>query len=144
MSYSIDINLLVYASNDSAPEHFPARNFLENCARDPDLLCLTWLTLLGYQRLVTHPAIFKTPLTPAVAWANITQLLRLPRVCLIGETAAFAEDYARISAVFPIRGNLVPDAHFATILRQHGVKRLYSVDTDFRKFDFLDVINPLA
>ena len=43
-----------------------------------------------------------------------------------------------------IYGNLVPDAHIATILRQHGVRRFYTADTDFKKFDFIEVVNPLA
>ena len=42
-----------------------------------------------------------------------------------------------------VRGNAVPDAHVATLLRQHGVNRVYSTDADFRKFSFLEVINPL-
>jgi predicted nucleic acid-binding protein len=42
----------------------------------------------------------------------------------------------------PVRGNLVPDAHLATILRQHGVNVLYTNDSDFRKFTFLEVRNP--
>ena len=45
---------------------------------------------------------------------------------------------------FPLRGNLVPDAHLVTILRQPGVGVLYSADADFRKFDFLEVVNPFA
>lgn len=32
----------------------------------------------------------------------------------------------------------------ATLLRQHGVKTLYTNDRDFRKFDFLDVQSPFA
>jgi predicted nucleic acid-binding protein len=43
-----------------------------------------------------------------------------------------------------VRGNLVPDAHLAALLLQHGVKTLYTKDTDFRKFDFLNVRDPLA
>jgi predicted nucleic acid-binding protein len=42
-----------------------------------------------------------------------------------------------------VRGNLVPDAPLASILHQHGVKRLYSADTDFLKFRFLEVVNPI-
>lgn len=38
---------------------------------------------------------------------------------------------------------LVPDAHIATVLRRHGVLRIFTADTDFRKFAFLEVINPL-
>jgi hypothetical protein len=38
----------------------------------------------------------------------------------------------------------VPDAHLAALLRQHGVKKLYTHDRDFLKFSFLDVRDPLA
>ena len=41
------------------------------------------------------------------------------------------------------RGNLVPDTHLAALLRQHGVATLYTRDRDFRRFDFLSVIDPL-
>jgi predicted nucleic acid-binding protein len=44
----------------------------------------------------------------------------------------------------PIRGNAVPDAHLATLLRQHGVSTLYTDDRDLRKFDFLNVRDPFA
>ncbi len=43
-----------------------------------------------------------------------------------------------------VRGKLVPDAHLATLLRQHGVRILYSNDRDFWKLDFLEVRNPFA
>jgi hypothetical protein len=49
-----------------------------------------------------------------------------------------------MTAEVPTRGNLVPDAHLAAILRQHGVKKLYTHDTDFLKFAFLDVRDPIA
>lgn len=39
---------------------------------------------------------------------------------------------------------LVPDAHLAAILLQHDVRKLYTNDSDFRRFTFLDVRNPLA
>jgi predicted nucleic acid-binding protein len=43
-----------------------------------------------------------------------------------------------------VRANLVPDAHLAAVLRQHGVRTLFTRDADFRKFDFLDVRDPFA
>ena len=43
---------------------------------------------------------------------------------------------------FPVRGNLVPNAHLASILHQHGVLKIYTGDRDFVKFDFLDVRDP--
>jgi predicted nucleic acid-binding protein len=43
-----------------------------------------------------------------------------------------------------VRGNLVPDAHLAAILKQHGVRTLFTRDTDFRKFPFLDLRDPFT
>jgi toxin-antitoxin system PIN domain toxin len=143
VSYSLDVNLLLYASDTDSPWHHRAKAFLDGRVKDPDLLCLSWLTLMGYQRMATHAAIFKSPLTPANAWQNVRALLALPRVRVIGEEPTFVEDYESVTSRFAVRGNLVPDAHVATILREHGVRRLYSTDTDFRKFDFLDVVDPL-
>jgi len=144
MSYSIDANLLIYASDTLSPDHRAACDFLVGRAADPDLLCLTWTTLMAYQRISTHPSIFSTPLDPSVAWKNIQSLIALPRTRIITEEAGFADDYLAATDDMIVRGNLVPDAHIATVLRQHGVRRIYTADTDFRKFDFLEVINPLA
>lgn len=143
MSYSIDANLLLYASDTSSPEHSVASRFLASRASDPDLLCLTWPTVMAYQRIATHPSLFSQPLDPSDAWKNIQSLLSLPRTRIITEEAGFAEDYLTVTDNVIARGNLVPDAHIATILRQHGVRRIYTADTDFRKFAFLEVINPL-
>lgn len=110
--------------------------------RGSDLLYLTWGALMAYQRISTRPAIFQHPLSPAVAWKNIRQLLGCPQVRVIGEQAGFAEEYESIAGAFPVRGNLVPDAHIAAILRQNGVNRIYSADADFRKFPVLEVVNP--
>ena len=143
MSYSVDVNLLLYASDTQSPQHGRAKAFLMERTEDPDLFCISWLTLMGYQRMATHPGIFDSPLSPQKAWANIQTLLSLPRVHVIGEESSFAGDYVSATRAFPVRGNLVPDAHLAVILQEHGVKRLYTADADFRKFDFLEIINPL-
>ena len=143
MSYSLDVNLLLYASDTSSPWNKPAQSFLLGRPQDPDLLCISWLTLMGYQRIATHPRVFASPLTPTDAWENVRSVLSLPRIQLIVEESSFADDYEAVARTLPVRGNLVPDAHLAVILQEHGVKKLYSADTDFRKFDFLEVINPL-
>ncbi len=144
MSYSIDANLLIYASNSGCPEHEIAKAFIEDRSKDEDVFCLTWPTVFAYLRIATHPAIFESPLTPAVAWNNLNKLMRLPRSCMIAEEEGFAEHYETVTRGMVIRGNLVPDAHLAAILHQHGTLRLYSADKDFLRFDFLTVINPLT
>jgi toxin-antitoxin system PIN domain toxin len=118
--------------------------FLNDRQEDSDILCLTWPVLMAFQRIATHPSIFSNPMSAETARGNVQQLLKLPRARVIQETASFALDYAEVSKSAGIYGNLVPDAHIATILRQHGVRRFYTADTDFKKFGFLEVVNPLA
>jgi predicted nucleic acid-binding protein len=72
MSYSIDTNILLYASDQGSPHHERAKEFLEARGEDHDLLCLSWVTLMGYQRIATHPSIFRNPLSAQLAWENVT------------------------------------------------------------------------
>jgi hypothetical protein len=142
LSYSIDVNLLLYASNRASPRQERAKRFLEERAADPDLFCLTFLTVMSYLRMATHPRIFATPLSPAEAMANVDALLGLPRVRVLSEGEGFLDVYREVTTGSPARGNAVPDAHLASLLRQHGVRTLYTVDRDFRRFPFLDVRDP--
>lgn len=40
-------------------------------------------------------------------------------------------------------GNLFFDVRTAVLMREHGVRRIYTVDTDFLQFSDLEVVNPL-
>jgi uncharacterized protein len=144
VSYSVDVNLLLYASDESSDRHDEALRFLQSCAGGPEVLCLAWPTLMAYVRIATHPRIFAAPLSPDQALANVKALLALPHARAVGERDGFLDAYAEVVKGVAVRGNLVPDAQVATILFQHGVRTLYSNDRDFRKFEFLDVKNPFA
>jgi toxin-antitoxin system PIN domain toxin len=94
--------------------------------------------------MATHPRIFQSPLAPAEALGNVEALAALAHVRLLSEEPGFLEVYREVAGAFPVRGNLVPDAHLAALLRQHGVTILWTHDSDFRKFSFLDVRDPFA
>jgi uncharacterized protein len=142
VSYSLDVNVLLYASDRSSDRHGAARRFLDSCAARPDVLCLTWPTLMAYLRIATHAGIFGAPLSPAEALNNIRSLVALPHARIVWEQDGFLEAYAHVCANVTVRGNLVPDAHVATILFQNGVGTLYSNDRDFLKFRSLEVRDP--
>ena len=144
MSFGVDVNILLYASDAASPRHERAAAFLERCAADGEVFCVAWITLMGYLRMATHPAIFDRPLSQAEAERNVAALIDLPHLRVIGEQDGFWMAYREVTGVVPTRGNLVPDAHLATVLRQHGVRTLYTHDRDFRKFGFLDVRDPLS
>jgi len=144
VSFSCDVNVLLYASDSASPVHEAARLFLKRAATGDDLFCLGWPTVMSYLRIATHSGIFSSPLSPAEALGNIDALVALPHVRVLAEEEGFLAVYREVTGGFPVRGNLVPDAHLAALLKQHGVRTLHTRDGDFRKFPFLDVRDPFG
>ena len=144
MSYSLDVNILLYSTDTSSSLHPKARDFVQTCIDSGDLFYLAWPTIISYLRISTHPSIFRDPLTPQQASANVANLLELPHVRCLAEEDGFWETWQAVAEGDVVRGNQVPDAHLAALLRFHGVRRLYTRDRDFRRFDFLDVRDPFA
>jgi predicted nucleic acid-binding protein len=83
VSYSVDVNVLIYASDRSSDRHERARRFVETCAAGPEILCLTWPTLMSYPRIATHPRTFAAPLNPDEALSNVASLVGLPHVRVV-------------------------------------------------------------
>ena len=144
MSFALDVNILLYASDSGSPLHDRARRFLETCAAGSEIVYLAWPTVMAYLRIATHGAIFEKPLSPPQAMQNIEGLLGLPQVRTLGESDGFWGAFRQTARDIPPRGNLVPDIHLATILRQHGVNTICTHDRDFRRFTFLKVVDPLT
>ncbi|CAN5621478.1 type II toxin-antitoxin system VapC family toxin [soil metagenome] len=143
MSATVDANVLIYADNQRDPMHERARALIQRLSAGPDLLYLFWPTILGYLRIATHPGILPVPIRPSEAVANIDALLRLPHVVIGGESPTFWRTYLA-SGGSEVRGNLVPDAHLAALMRDSGVRILYTRDKGFRRFDFVDVRDPFT
>lgn len=143
MSFAVDVNILLYASDTASPHARSAAAFLTERAAAREMFYLAWVTVTSYLRIATHPTIFADPLSPDEAMANVEALLRLPHVRILAEEDAFWDVYREVARSVRAAGNLVPDVHLAALLRQHGVRILYTNDTDFRRFMFLDVRNPL-
>lgn len=137
----MDANVLVYASNEADPVHQPARSLLQELARGPGLVYLFWPTIMGYLRIVTHPGILPAPLAAGEASANVAALLERPHVRAPGEGDGFWESY-REAAGSDTRGNDVPDAHLAALMRQHGVRVIYTRDRDFRRYEGIEPRDP--
>ena len=144
MSYAVDVNVLLYASDRSSPRYEAGQRFVQRCAAGPEVFCLAWPTVMAYLRIATHSGIFGEPLTPNEAMANVSSLIERPHVRTIAELDGFLDAYAHVTGETSVRGNLVPDAHLAAILFQHGVATLYTLDRDFLKFPTLDVRDPFT
>jgi hypothetical protein len=142
VSFAIDANVLLYASDAASPFHERASAFLQRCAEGPELLYLPWSVAMAYLRIATHPVIFERPLSPDEATGNLEALLQRPHVRTLGEGDGFWDAYRRVTSGLVVRGNLVPDAHLVALLLESGVTTLWSHDRDFRRFAGLRVHDP--
>lgn len=99
---------------------------------------------MAFLRISTHPGIFVSPLEPAAARGNLSDLLNRPHVRSPGELAGFWSVYEDTVRGDVIRGNLVPDTHLVALMRQHGVATIWTADRDFRRFSDVTATDPHA
>jgi toxin-antitoxin system PIN domain toxin len=144
VSYLIDTNILVYAADGDSSFHPKALNFLQKCQSSAEIWNISWVNVFEYMRVVTHPSIFKNPVRLEKAMENISAIMGLPQVEVLAEDDNFLESFAEaVRLAGAVSGNLVHDAHIAALMQCHGIRKIYTLDTQFRIFPFLEVIDPL-
>lgn len=144
MSTTLDVNILLYASDHSSRFHDRAASVLDDLAAGPDLLYVFWPVVMSYLRISTHPAVFDEPLPSREATENIELLLGRAHVRSPGEEEGFWKRYKSVADSAQVRGNLVSDAHLVALMRQNGVTHIWSHDRDFRRFEGVTVRDPFA
>lgn len=141
--FAVDTNILVYAHFDRYPQHARARAFCQRLLSEADDWCIGWQVVYEYIRITTHPSIHTTPLTIDQALTDLEPYLTADSGHLLMHTPQHRPVLEAVAAAMPsARGNFIHDLHYAALLREHGVSCIYTADTDFEKFDFLEVIDP--
>lgn len=145
MSGVIDTNILLYAANRSVPEHERARAFLREVQSDPGVWYLTEGIAYEFLRVATHPRVFPTPLSAADGLSFLETLLSWPGIAMLQPGAGHWALLRRVLAsLHAPSGNILFDVRTAVLMREHGVRRIYTADTDFLQFDDLQVVNPVS
>lgn len=139
----LDVNVLIYAVNESAPQHERVRLWIETARHADDLLALCWDTLSGFVRIATNPRSGMQVLSRDEALDFVDAWLGLPDARVIGPVAGHYEIFRSLLDESQAVGNLVTDAHLAAIAIGNGAK-LASCDIDFARFSKLRWINPLG
>jgi uncharacterized protein len=142
VSFTVDTNVLLYASDTSSPVNRQAIAVLRRIAAGPELVYLFWPVLAGYLRMATHPSIFRAPLTIESAIGNVAALIGRPHVRTPGETELFWGVLSDVVADARPTGNLMPDAHLVALMRENGVRTILSRDRDLRRFAGIEVRDP--
>lgn len=137
-----DINLLLHAYNTDSAVHVPARKWWESLLNSARPVGLSWVAVLGFIRIGTHPRVWTHPLPVAVACRHARAWVTHPHVTLIDPGARHAEILFGLLESLGTSGNLTTDAHLAALAIEHQAE-LHSTDADFSRFPGLRWRNPL-
>jgi predicted nucleic acid-binding protein len=87
--------------------------------------------------------VLRSPLTGAQASSFLEALLGTPGFGLLVATQRHMDVLAQTLAEFPdTRSNGMHDLHTVVLMREHGISRICTMDSGFRRFPFLTVVEP--
>ncbi|MCE5278706.1 MAG: TA system VapC family ribonuclease toxin [Planctomycetaceae bacterium] len=142
--FVVDTNILVYAADRHADEHARCLKLIEGLRRGVEPWYLTWPTVYEFLRVVTHRKVLRHPWSLAEALQFINALMEADNLSLLPETPRHMAVLADLAAQSHVSGgNTVFDLHIAALMKEHGLSRIYTRDTDFHRFTFIEVVDPL-
>ena len=138
-----DVNLLIYAYNEEAPEHDIALAWWSDLLTGTEAIGLPWAVSTGFVRIISNPNTMRFPMTPVDALEQLQQWLEYSHVAAIQPGARHLEYFRRNLTVAYRGSNLVPDAHIAALAMEYDAE-VHSADSDFGRFPGVRWRNPLA
>lgn len=138
-----DINLLVFAYNEAAPAHRAARAWWEALMVGREPGGVPWAVVFGFVRLVTHPAVFETPLPPSAAVERVRPWFTRDHVLTLDPGPRHLQIVDQLFAATGVGGSLTTNTHLAALAIEHQCE-LHSHDADFGRFPGLRWRDPLA
>jgi toxin-antitoxin system PIN domain toxin len=140
----IDTNILLYAANRDAGEQSSASAFLQRAAAFRETWFITEGILYEFLRVATHPKVFDQPLTWKEAIDFLQAFWRSPQFEVLTAGDRHWDTLQEIlGELTHPTGNLFFDIRTVVLMREHGVREIYTTDTDFHQFREINVINPL-
>jgi toxin-antitoxin system PIN domain toxin len=138
----LDLNILIYAMDESSPRHESARGWLDETLSGSRTVAFAWHVLIGFVRLSTRAAVFERALTVNDAFDVVDGWLAQPCVTVVHPTDRHAQILRGLLIPVGAAGNLTNDAHLAALAVEHGAE-LCSTDADFGRFSGVRWIDPL-
>ena len=137
-----DVNLLLYAVDESSPRYDRAKPWLEDILSGTEQIAFPWSVLLGFVRISTNPVAFAKALDAKEALDLVDSWLAQPVATIVNPSDRHADILRRLLEPVGAAGNLTTDAHLAAIAIEHGAE-LLSSDADFTRFEGLRWRDPL-
>ena len=137
-----DINLLLYATFSSYPQHSRAKTWWDGVLSSPQAVSIGHVVVLGFLRIATNPRVFTRPLTMAQATSVVDSWLGQPKVELLSPAESHWDNLKSMLAAANAGSTLITDAHIAALAADYGLV-IHSNDTDFGRFPNVKCVNPL-
>lgn len=139
--FVVDTPVLLYAADRDSPDRVKCRTLIENWRQRSSPWHLTWGIIYEFLRVSTHPNVFRKPFSLTQAWSFVEVVLASPTLTVLAPTR---QHHRVVSEVFyetpGIRGNLFFAAQTVILMREHGIKTIYTQDATFNRFPFLEVV----
>ena len=139
----LDANVLLYAYDSSSASHSRCKAWLEAALNGEMQIGVPWQTLLAFVRIATNPRAFVNPLSIGAAVELIETWRARPHVVVPAPGARYWAILKQQLLEAQITGPLVTDAALAALAIEQGAS-LATTDRDFRRFDGLEIVNPVA
>ncbi len=136
---ALDTNVLIGIMVSSSAHHQEVLKGLESLHDD---LCTTPTNIGEVLRLLTHPKVFSSPLKIEKAVDVVEELIDSYDIRILDEEVIWWKYLPEISKqILGLKGNEVFDARIAICLKQHHVRKIFTRDSDFKKYSFLQVVH---
>ena len=137
-----DVNLLVYAVDETSPFHARARRWWDDTLSSTATVGLCYPSILGFVRLTTNRRMFESPLSVDDVLDLVQSWLDQPHAVLLAPTGRHWPILSGLLRSSAAGANLTTDAHIAAYAIEHA-GTVYSNDRDFGRFESLRWTNPL-
>ena len=128
-----DVNVLVYAFREDAPEHTAHRAWLQAMVSAEGAYAVSPHVLSGFIRIVTHPRVFHPPAPLDAALAFTEAFRSRPNAVAIAPGERHWDIFVRLCREGGATGNLVPDTWLAALAIEWGCDFI-TTDRNFARF----------
>jgi uncharacterized protein len=139
----LDVNVLIYAHREQAPDHARYRNWLNGVVHGPQAYGYAELVLSGFIRVVTNPRVFIDPTPTELAIAFVEHLRSPAHAVRLVPGSRHWNLFVDLCRVANARANLIPDAYFAALAIESGSEWI-TTDRDYARFPGLRWRHPFA
>lgn len=138
-----DVNLLLCAHNQADERFARASQWFERLMTGEENACFCPETIYGFVRISTNHRAGPRPISLERAFSVVDSWLTAPNALFLERASDFYDRLRRVAVAADAKGPLFTDAILAAYAMTHNAT-IATTDRDFRLFEGLKWINPLA